>query len=106
MLNAEIENVQSDKISWEELKNEHYMVKYNFTQQVNEHKFLKHECADDCAEAAAAHICGMEAKNSAIYLHKAEAKMHNALAHAHKEEATTLHLKIKYVRLQGSSSGF
>ncbi|KAG2125516.1 hypothetical protein BD769DRAFT_1736720 [Suillus cothurnatus] len=91
MLNAEIENVQSDKISREELKNERYMVKYNLARQVNEHKFLKHERADDYAEAAAAHI--------------PEAKMHNALAHAHKEEATTLRLKIEYARLQGSSSG-
>jgi len=105
MLNAEIENVQSDKISREELKNKRYMVKYNLARQVNEHKFLKHECTDDYAEAAAAHICGLEAKNSEIHLREAEAKMHNALVHAHKEEATTLHLKIEYARLQGSSSG-
>jgi hypothetical protein len=105
MLNAEIGNVQSDKISQEELKNERYMVKYNFARQVNEHKFLKHERADDYAEAAAAHIHGLEAKNSEIRLREAEAKMHNALVHAHKEEATTLCLKIEYARLQGSSSG-
>jgi len=105
MLNAKIENMQSDKISWEELKNERYMVKYNLAWQVNEHKFLKHERVDDYAEAAAVHICGLEAKNSEIRLCEAEAKMHNALAHAHKEEATTLRLKIEYARLQGSSSG-
>jgi hypothetical protein len=105
MLNAEIENVQSDKISREELKNECYMVKYNLAQQVNEHKFLKHKHADDYTEAAAAHIHGLEAKNSEIRLCEAEAKMHNALVHAHKEEATTLCLKIEYARLQGSSSG-
>jgi hypothetical protein len=104
MLHAEIKNVQSDKISWEELKNEHYMVKYNLVWQVNEHKFLKHKHVDDYAEATAAHIHGLEAKNPEICLREAEAKMHNALVHAHKEEATTLHLKIEYAWLQGSSS--
>ncbi|KAG2363470.1 hypothetical protein BDR07DRAFT_1483591 [Suillus spraguei] len=59
MLNTEIENMQSDKITQEELKNEHYMVKYNFAQQVNEHKFLKHEHADDHAEAVTVHIRGL-----------------------------------------------
>jgi hypothetical protein len=104
MLNTKIENMQSDKISREELKNEHYMVKYNLIWQVNEHKFLKHKHVDDYAEATAAHIHGLEAKNSEICLREAEAKMHNALVHAYKEEATTLHLKIEYVWLQGSSS--
>ncbi|KAG2362354.1 hypothetical protein BDR07DRAFT_1484800 [Suillus spraguei] len=105
MLNAEIENAQSDKITQEELKNELYMVKYNLAWQVNEHKFLKHKHADDHTEAAAAHICGLEAKNSEIHLCEAEVKMHDALVHAHKEEATTLRLKIEYARLMGSNSG-
>ncbi|KAG2072374.1 hypothetical protein BDR04DRAFT_1116984 [Suillus decipiens] len=86
---------ESDKITWEELKNECYLVKYKLAQQVNEHKFLKHECIDDYAEAAAVHIRGLEAKNSEIHLHEAEAKMHDALVHVHKEEETTLHLKIE-----------
>ncbi|KAG2072893.1 hypothetical protein BDR04DRAFT_1116761 [Suillus decipiens] len=79
MLNTKIENVQSDKITQEELKNEPYMVKYNLAQQVNEHKFLKHEHMNDYAEAATAHIYGLEAKNSEICLHEAEVKMHDAL---------------------------
>ncbi|KAG1838499.1 hypothetical protein F4604DRAFT_1941315 [Suillus subluteus] len=105
LLNDEIENAQSDRITREELKNERYMAKYNLARQVNEHKYLKTERADDHAEAAAAHIRGLEAKNSEIRLREAETKMHDAVAHAHAEEAATLRLKIEYARLMGSNSG-
>ncbi|KAG1841414.1 hypothetical protein DFJ58DRAFT_732430 [Suillus subalutaceus] len=102
-LKDEIENAQSDRITREELKNERYLVKYNLARQVNEHKFLKSERADEHVEAAAAHQRSLEAKNSEIRLREAETKMHDALAHAHAEEAATLRLKIEYARLTNSS---
>ncbi|KAG2056259.1 hypothetical protein BDR06DRAFT_1006363, partial [Suillus hirtellus] len=105
VLNNEIEKVQSDRITREELKNERYMAKYNLARQANEHKYLKNEHADDYVEAAAAHKRSLEAKASEIRLREAEAKMHDALAHAHAEEATTLRLKIEYARIMGSNSG-
>ncbi|KIK32712.1 hypothetical protein CY34DRAFT_110879 [Suillus luteus UH-Slu-Lm8-n1] len=104
-LNNEIESVQSERVTWEELKNERYMFKYNIIRQANEHKFLQAERVETHAEAAAAHKRSLEAKDTEIRLREAETKMHDALALAHAEEAETLHLKIEYARLTGSSSG-
>lgn len=87
----------------EELKNERYMLKYNLARQVSEHRFLKTEHADECVEAAAAHQRSLEGKASEIRLCEAEAKMHDALAHAHAEEATMLRLKIELARLTNPS---
>ncbi|KAG0693621.1 hypothetical protein DFH29DRAFT_1007122 [Suillus ampliporus] len=103
-LNEEIKNAQLDMITWKELQNKCYMAKYNLTHQVNEHKFLKAKYIDNHIEAATTHKCGLEAKDSGIHLHEAETKMHDALAHAHAEERTTLDLKIKYAHLTSSSS--
>jgi hypothetical protein len=104
-LNDEIESVQSERVTREELKNERYMLKYNIIRQANEHKFIQAERIETHTEAAAAHKHSLEAKDSEIRLHEAETKMHDALAHAHAEEAATLRLKIEYARLTSSSSG-
>ncbi|KAG2366479.1 hypothetical protein BDR07DRAFT_1480160 [Suillus spraguei] len=72
---------------------------------INEHKFLKTERADDQAKAAVVHQCALEMRDSEIHLREAETKMHDALAHAHSEEAELLHLKIEYTRLTSSGSG-
>ncbi|KAG2752545.1 hypothetical protein P692DRAFT_20817253 [Suillus brevipes Sb2] len=104
-LSDEIGSAQSDRVTRDELKNEHYMAKYNFVRQVNEHKFLKAERADTFAEAAAAHQRALEAKESEIRLCEAEMKMHAALAQAHAEEAATMCLKIEFARLTSSGSG-
>ncbi|KAG1817735.1 hypothetical protein DFJ58DRAFT_850310 [Suillus subalutaceus] len=69
-LSDEIKSAQSDHVTWDELKNERYMAKYNFVCQVNEHKFLKAEQADTFAEAATAHQRALEAKESKICLEK------------------------------------
>jgi hypothetical protein len=104
-LNDEIESVQSERVMREELKNERYMFKYNIIHQANKHKFLQAERVETHAEAATAHKCSLEAKDTEIHLREAETKIHDALAHAHAEEAATLRLKIEYARLMGSSSG-
>ncbi|KAG2344979.1 hypothetical protein BDR05DRAFT_998595 [Suillus weaverae] len=104
-LNNEIESVQSERVTQEELKNECYMLKYNIICQANKHKFIQAECMETHAEATTAHKHSLEAKDTEICLHEAETKMHDALAHAHAEEAATLHLKIEYARLMSSSSG-
>ncbi|KAG1849744.1 hypothetical protein F4604DRAFT_1934772 [Suillus subluteus] len=103
-LNDEMESIQSDQIVREELKNERHMAKYNFARQVNEHKFLREERVNIDKEAAAAHQCSQEAKDSEIHLHEAEAKIHVALANVHAEEAATLRLKIELCRLMSGSS--
>ncbi|KAG2072375.1 hypothetical protein BDR04DRAFT_1116985 [Suillus decipiens] len=103
-LNDKIESIQSEKIMWDQLRNERYMAKYNLAHQVNEHKFLKTKHTDNHAEAAILHQCALEMRDSEICLCKAETKMHDVLAHAHKEEAEMLHLKIEYTRLTGSGS--
>ncbi|KAG1835008.1 hypothetical protein DFJ58DRAFT_847470 [Suillus subalutaceus] len=103
-LSDEIESAQLDCVTRDELKNKWYMAKDNFVRQVNEHKFLKAECADTFAEAATAHQRALEAKESEIRLREAEMKMHAALAQVHVEEAATMRLKIEFARLSGSGS--
>ncbi|KAG2053297.1 hypothetical protein BDR06DRAFT_1053163 [Suillus hirtellus] len=103
-LNDEIGSIQSDWITQGELKNEHYMVKYNLTHQVNEHKFLHEEHVHCDKEAVATHQRSQEAKDMEIHLCEAEAKMHAALAHAHAEEARALQLKIEYQHLMSGSN--
>jgi len=97
--NDEIENALSDRVTREELRNEHYMAKYNLACQLNEHKYLKAECVDDHVEATAAHQRALATKDSEIRLREAEMKMHDALAHVHMEEGITMRLKIEYLRL-------
>ncbi|KAG1855030.1 hypothetical protein C8R48DRAFT_776435 [Suillus tomentosus] len=103
-LNDEIGSVQSDRITWGELKNERYMAKYNLARQVDEHKFLREERVHCDKEAVATHQCSQEAKDTEIHLREAEAKMHAALAHAHAEEARALQLKIEYQHLMSGSN--
>ncbi|KAG2145257.1 hypothetical protein DEU56DRAFT_910377 [Suillus clintonianus] len=98
-----IESAQSDRVVHKELKNKHYMVKFNFARQTEEHHFLHEERAYERTEANVIHQGAQEMKDSEICLCEAETKMHDTLAHAHAEEAATLHLKIEYCRLsQGS----
>ncbi|KAG2053165.1 hypothetical protein BDR06DRAFT_972419 [Suillus hirtellus] len=96
--------IQLDWITQGELKNEHYMAKYNLARQVNEHKFLRKECVHCDKEAVTTHQRSQEVKDMEIHLHFAEAKMHAALAHAHAEEARALQLKIEYQCLMSSSN--
>jgi hypothetical protein len=98
-----IESTQSDRVAREELKNEHYMAKFNFARQMEEHRFLCEERAYERTEANVIHQRAQELKDSEIHLHEAETKMHDTLAHVHAEEAATLRLKIEFARLcQGS----
>ncbi|KAG1727921.1 hypothetical protein EDD22DRAFT_961163 [Suillus occidentalis] len=79
-----IESVQSDRVA-------------------QEHRFLREERAYERTEANVIHQRAQELKDSEIRLREAETKMHDALAHAHAEEAATLRLKIEFARLsQGS----
>ncbi|KAG2118614.1 hypothetical protein DEU56DRAFT_918774 [Suillus clintonianus] len=101
----EIEKVQLDRVSRDELKNERYMVKYNIARQLNKHKYLEAERTGGYAEAAVAHQRSQEAKDAEIRLREAEIKVHDTLANVHAEEAATLCLKIELARLTSSNSG-
>ncbi|KAG1765894.1 hypothetical protein EDD22DRAFT_845154 [Suillus occidentalis] len=98
-----IKSERLDKVSHEELKNDHYMAKRNLTWQENKHQFLHAECMDECMDAATIHQRSQEAKDAEIHLHKAEMKMHESSARTHAEEAALLCLKIEDRQLMGGS---
>ncbi|KAG0697702.1 hypothetical protein DFH29DRAFT_1003486 [Suillus ampliporus] len=102
-LNDDIESIQLDCVTREELKNEHHMVKYNLARQVNEHRFMCEQHTHNDREATAAHQRSQEAKDKDIRLCEAEEKAHVASANAHAEEVATLRLKIELCRLSNSS---
>ncbi|KAG1845758.1 hypothetical protein C8R48DRAFT_678037 [Suillus tomentosus] len=102
MITNKIGSIQSeklDKVSCKKLKNDCYIAKHNLTRQENKHQFLQAEYQDECMNAATIHQCLQEAKDTEIYLHEVEAKVHKLLAQAHAEKAALLYLKIQYCQL-------